>query len=671
MRCVLLFIQADAQWTDRERELFTEAVAMFGKDFQKIADHVSTKNLGQCKSFFSKTRKRLGLDHLVEKYQAKLKSSAEAAVMKDSDCVDVQMEEVLPAVSEDILPPSLKVDALPMPMEEENHGNKSPEHDDNYDREEHDEHDEHDELEEEIANALKLSDSKATEEEASEPPPNVVFSNDATIETLVCLTESPSVVEGVVKAECEVAAVASTMDECRVEEPVDLTPAIVKPESVHKEEQVILQVSKVEEAEEMPAGSDSTSLAASGVLEEEDVREAPKGAESVVESPKCEVEVGADNDVLALDKTPDLIQDQQEPKPISSVAVKPEPGSPQVAMSASTDSASFPSVTAALSHSAGAIFSTTSSIQNAQQARERVMRVGSGESKPRREPTSWTQEEKEKFADIIRNHGKDWTRLRDCLPAKSLTQIKTYFQNSKAKLGLLNPEGLNISGGRGAGSRKRKADDSDTSSNNVGSLATANDFKSGSVLPSDVDVASQKVSPAMAALPSMTATMSVGTSPVGSENLAYSLFGQRMDDPMTVQKFIRQMCSNANGFAQNPQALYPFLHQHPMFSNPGLQRTPHSNLQQQLAASLSQKSSQSIGLQQPLQSAGVVQQSSQPNLHQQAAHQLQTAQVRTSQQFLFCFAWLVLSSMGNGVLTIFIVILQSRKHNFLLAGFNG
>jgi hypothetical protein len=110
-----------------------------------------------------------------------------------------------------------------------------------------------------------------------------------------------------------------------------------------------------------------------------------------------------------------------------------------------------------------------------------------------------------------------------------------------------------------------------------------------------------------------------------------------MDDPMTVQKFIRQMC-NGNGFAQNPQALYPFLHQHgpPMFSNPGLQRAPHSNLQQQLAASLSQKSSPSIGLQQPLQSAGV-QQSSQPNLHQQAAHQLQTAQVCSSQRFVFLF----------------------------------
>jgi nuclear receptor co-repressor 1 len=219
------------------------------------------------------------------------------------------------------------------------------------------------------------------------------------------------------------------------------------------------------------------------------------------------------------------------------------------------------------------------------------------------------------------------------LPAKSLTQIKTYFQNSKAKLGLLNPEGLNISVGRGAGSRKRKADDSDTSSNNVGSMTTTNELKSSSILPTDVDVVSQKVNSAMAALPGMPAAMSVGIGPVGVDNLPYSLFNARMEDQMTVQKFIRQMC-NANGFAQNSQGLYPFLqHGLPLFPNPGLQRTPHSNLQQQLAASLSQKSSQSVGLQQPLQSSGV-QHNSQPNLHPQAAHQLQTAQVARSQQQL-------------------------------------
>jgi len=45
----------------------------------------------------------------------------------------------------------------------------------------------------------------------------------------------------------------------------------------------------------------------------------------------------------------------------------------------------------------------------------------------------------------------------------------------------------------------------------------------------------RKVNPAMAALPSMAATMSMGTGPVGVDNLPYSLFNPRMEDPMTAE----------------------------------------------------------------------------------------------------------------------------------------
>lgn len=60
----------DSQWSDGERALFTNAVTMFGKDFRLIASHVGSKSQGQCKAFFSKTRKRLGLDELVEQFEA-------------------------------------------------------------------------------------------------------------------------------------------------------------------------------------------------------------------------------------------------------------------------------------------------------------------------------------------------------------------------------------------------------------------------------------------------------------------------------------------------------------------------------------------------------------------------------------------------------------------------
>eukprot|EP00245_Coleochaete_scutata_P008746 TRINITY_DN2732_c0_g1_i1.p1 TRINITY_DN2732_c0_g1~~TRINITY_DN2732_c0_g1_i1.p1 ORF type:complete len:804 (+),score=188.42 TRINITY_DN2732_c0_g1_i1:1458-3869(+) len=101
--------------------------------------------------------------------------------------------------------------------------------------------------------------------------------------------------------------------------------------------------------------------------------------------------------------------------------------------------------------------------------------VPGNEPKQRREPTSWTQEEKEKFAEIIRTHGKDWTLLQENIPGKSLTQIKTYFQNSKAKLGFSALVDVGQGGGAtsgsvvrsGGGGRKRKAEELEISSRPV------------------------------------------------------------------------------------------------------------------------------------------------------------------------------------------------------------
>lgn len=66
----LVASQQDSQWTDAERELFTSGVAAYGKDFRLISLNVGTKSQSQCKAFFSKTRKRLCLDELVEQFQA-------------------------------------------------------------------------------------------------------------------------------------------------------------------------------------------------------------------------------------------------------------------------------------------------------------------------------------------------------------------------------------------------------------------------------------------------------------------------------------------------------------------------------------------------------------------------------------------------------------------------
>ncbi|XP_059666105.1 uncharacterized protein LOC132311946 isoform X2 [Cornus florida] len=49
-------------WTDQEKSIFVQAVSSYGKDFTRISRCVRTRSRDQCKIFFSKARKCLGLD---------------------------------------------------------------------------------------------------------------------------------------------------------------------------------------------------------------------------------------------------------------------------------------------------------------------------------------------------------------------------------------------------------------------------------------------------------------------------------------------------------------------------------------------------------------------------------------------------------------------------------
>ncbi|KAJ0979347.1 hypothetical protein J5N97_014821 [Dioscorea zingiberensis] len=51
-----------ADWSDAEKAVFIRALSMYGKDFAKISRCVATRTREQCKIFFSKARKCLGLD---------------------------------------------------------------------------------------------------------------------------------------------------------------------------------------------------------------------------------------------------------------------------------------------------------------------------------------------------------------------------------------------------------------------------------------------------------------------------------------------------------------------------------------------------------------------------------------------------------------------------------
>lgn len=51
-----------ADWTDEEKSIFIQAVASYGRDFAMISQCMGTRSRDQCKVFFSKARKCLGLD---------------------------------------------------------------------------------------------------------------------------------------------------------------------------------------------------------------------------------------------------------------------------------------------------------------------------------------------------------------------------------------------------------------------------------------------------------------------------------------------------------------------------------------------------------------------------------------------------------------------------------
>ncbi|XP_010547380.1 PREDICTED: uncharacterized protein LOC104819148 isoform X2 [Tarenaya hassleriana] len=52
-------------WTDEERSLFMHALSLYGKDFASISRCIRTKSREKCRIFFSKARKRLGLDSIL------------------------------------------------------------------------------------------------------------------------------------------------------------------------------------------------------------------------------------------------------------------------------------------------------------------------------------------------------------------------------------------------------------------------------------------------------------------------------------------------------------------------------------------------------------------------------------------------------------------------------
>ncbi|KAL3652047.1 hypothetical protein CASFOL_001728 [Castilleja foliolosa] len=88
-----------ADWTDEEKSFFVQAVSSYGKDFAMISQCLRTKSIEQCKLFFGKARKRLGLDRV-------LHVAVNAAVSCDgngggSDTEDACVAQTEPVICDD------------------------------------------------------------------------------------------------------------------------------------------------------------------------------------------------------------------------------------------------------------------------------------------------------------------------------------------------------------------------------------------------------------------------------------------------------------------------------------------------------------------------------------------------------------------------------------------
>lgn len=487
--------EIDLQWTDSERLLFTAAVAMFGKDFHSISLHIGTKSQGQCKVFFSKARKRLGLDQLVERH----KSMQQVCINTTTDAAEQT------AADEYIKPLENGGEAVDVGSKcggAINVGSNGVD------------------AESQAGQAIKIIERGGSE---------VQVRNEGQVSDveLALVKESNNVfdVQGVVtmhqeEIDCQHGVILSGVESFQSGTEAGLIDNIV-PDISHVSETMPIAYNDVVK-EEGSSSIDNGALTMGISQDSEQLKAAPVAP---VQSYSQEASL-----VCA-----ETLQFKTEPMSIDMEPVTARNTVPHVS---NTKTHLVPLSEPLLVVPSLLSSSGTAAMAQPASVRDKGFRVV--ETKSRREPTSWTPEEKEKFFDIIKTHGKDWDRLRDSLPAKSLTQIKTYFQNSKAKLALAT-EGTVTGSGRGGTSRKRKADDSDSSSN-AGS--------GGQIVPQKValhsDDGNLKVSPSV-----LVPTGVLGSNLIGAEAFTYStLFGrnsgQILEDPINAQNVFHAM-----GLAQN------------------------------------------------------------------------------------------------------------------------
>ncbi|KAH7405305.1 hypothetical protein KP509_15G065000 [Ceratopteris richardii] len=348
-----------SQWSDNEKKLFINGVAMYGKNFDSISAYIGTKSVGQCKTYFSKTRRRLGLDKLIERQKEFSQGTGHKVTPMT---IDTNMESHSEAVSDGQI-----IEAV-----EHNNLEKSPLHADSFpvSRGCFDHFHKDPELKPSHKSSPQLM-SSASDQPATEPPAH------------------------------------DTQFDTPIDEGVHSTLSDTNGNTVVSCKMPNLPITFAEVPSQGLAGDNLVPVMLSHNMVE------PRNT-------RTESMATANSSTVVSSSMPQIISMSN---PVSLVVP--------------------PTV-------------------HATQIKDKPMK--SSECRTRREPTSWTQEEKEKFVEILKVHGKNWDLLCKNLPAKSLVQIKTYFQNSKAKLGL-GSEPAVVNSGRVSIASKRKLEDLDSHSN--------------------------------------------------------------------------------------------------------------------------------------------------------------------------------------------------------------
>lgn len=605
----------DSQWTDHERQLFVAALGMVGKDFKNISQHVATKSEGQCKAFFSKTRKRLGLDQVLETFQMSMHECSEhqvggdtedlksAASLEDSKCRDMggRQDDVKDMNGTDVgkcLP--LDCDAIVG-----------------------------------IVSANSTEEPLITESKASEK--GDVKQNIEDGRSIASITE----LKDDLPENSQKKSLRHGIEEITENAVEVILPSFPESLSGPKDEEADYPVITTDLVAEPETDC--------GCVEDTKDQQKAYGDEQNPNTPhsisgrECETNESA-SVVDAFERT--AVEEKDMQQDTLSQIRQESPDATHISHSSSNQTS--------VTH----ISTNASMVAPTAQPKARG-NINAGESKPRREATSWTQDEKEKFVDIIRKHGRDWTLLQESLPAKSMTQIKTYFQNSKAKLGFTAGEGTNS---RSAANRKHKVDDSD-SINTLYHLAhhKATSLSDESGLKSDQIV---------------NGSISTMLGAQGSDGLSFTLFGKgkwQAEDPTALsgmEKVFQQMCSN--GYTQHSvssNGIFPMFQQSalPVLTTSGFQPPQNIILQQPLSHSTPSKP-QLAASQQTQQIASVQQSQTSSalcNLQTQVVNQIKQQQ-KPSQVISHCQQ--DYQNQGNQQLQKWMLqqqAVQSFQHNIL------